>query len=375
MLFLMQLMSGWLFLGMAAGAVDLSTPGSLSGESPSEPSLAWRRVVEACEDPSEGKAIRGRRITGEERLRLRASLHPGEWRAADLAATFRTQHPAHPNAAAALRAEVQQLILIGDLAVATDTNLFARVQDVVRELIRELRLSERERFTLAAAALNRAAYARFSGVTNAADTEALLDVELSDARFLRQAFPAIPEIWNQLQLIAGHLPPVKARPVLDDILSHAPEGAARDKAAGLMWRLDAQGTPFQLSFSALDGKRVDTSSWAGKVVLLDFWATWCGPCVAKLPELRQVYDRHHSSGLEVIGISLDTDRHVLDRFITKQGLPWPQYCDELGWNSKWVVRYGVSLVPSLWLVDKKGVLRYLDAREGLETKVEALLRE
>src|SRR5512145_2832797 len=86
-----------------------------------EADTAWQGVLKSCEDPPEGKAIRGRRITGEERIRLRALLHPHEWAAADQAAAFRERYPEHVQAAAALKEEVQQLIFLGDVALSVDT--------------------------------------------------------------------------------------------------------------------------------------------------------------------------------------------------------------------------------------------------------------
>lgn len=368
----------WIVVATFLGAVIGQVPCARGEEElrvSADGDLAWEAVVKASEDPPEGRAIRGRRITGSERLRLRSLLHPRELAAADMAAAFRERHPGHPKAAAALRTEMEQLILAADVAISSDGHVFSRVDRLVRELVVDGRFAEKERFGLSAAVLGRVAYARVNGLTNVADLPALLDMELRDARYLRQALPSVDEVWVKYVLIAGQLTPEKARPVLDEILEFAPAGQQRLKAEGLRWRLNAEGKPFQLAFTAVDGRAVDTSEWRGKVVLVDFWATWCGPCVAEVPKLRQIYDRYHARGFEVVGVSLDTDREALERFQTRNQLPWPQYFDGQGWNNRFVVRYGVSLVPAMWLLDKRGVLRHLDARDHLAEKIEALLSE
>lgn len=139
--------------------------------------------------------------------------------------------------------------------------------------------------------------------------------------------------------------------------------------------MDAIGKPVTISFTAVDGTKVDLTKMQGKVVLVDFWATWCGPCVAGLPEIMGVYEKLHSKGFEIVGISFDQKKEKLTQFTTDKKMPWVQYFDGLGWGNKIGQEYGINSIPAMWLIDKKGVLRDMNGRANLAEKVEKLLAE
>jgi thiol-disulfide isomerase/thioredoxin len=133
--------------------------------------------------------------------------------------------------------------------------------------------------------------------------------------------------------------------------------------------------PLDLKFTALDGTEIDLAKMRGKVVLIDFWATWCGPCVQEVPNVVEAYEDLHPKGFEIIGISLDKDKAKLEAFIKEKGMAWPQYFDGKGWQNEISSRFGIQSIPAMWLVDKKGMLVETNAREDLEEKVEKLLAE
>jgi len=138
----------------------------------------------------------------------------------------------------------------------------------------------------------------------------------------------------------------------------------------------AIGKPLDLSFTALDGKKINLADMKGKVVLIDFWATWCGPCVGEMPNVKAAYDKYHAQGFEILGISLDEDKDALQKFLKKSEIPWPQYFDGKQWNNEISFRFGINGVPTEWLIDKKGILRDTNARgEMLGMRVDELLRE
>ena len=128
--------------------------------------------------------------------------------------------------------------------------------------------------------------------------------------------------------------------------------------------------PLELKFTAVDGREVDLSKMRGKVVLIDFWAVWCGPCVAELPNVLKVYEKLHPKGFEIVGISLDQDKAKLEAFVKEKGMAWPQYFDGKGWKNEISSQYGINSIPAMWLVDKKGMVVSTNARGSLEELVE-----
>jgi thiol-disulfide isomerase/thioredoxin len=133
--------------------------------------------------------------------------------------------------------------------------------------------------------------------------------------------------------------------------------------------------PLELAFTAVDGTAIDLNQLRGKVVLIDFWATWCGPCMRELPQVREAYEKLHSRGFEIVGISFDKDREKLVAVTAQEKMTWPQYFDGKGWENDFGRRFGIRSIPTMWLVNKKGMVVDTEARENLADKVEKLLAE
>ncbi len=130
-----------------------------------------------------------------------------------------------------------------------------------------------------------------------------------------------------------------------------------------------------LKFKALDGREVDLVQLRGKVVLLDFWATWCPPCIEEIPHVREAYERYNKDGLEIVGISFDADRQRLEDMVKREGLKWPQYFDGGGRDAAPGKDFGILHWPSMWLLDRNGVVRFISAGAGMDRKITALLKE
>ncbi len=132
-----------------------------------------------------------------------------------------------------------------------------------------------------------------------------------------------------------------------------------------------------IRFTALDGREVDFKKLRGKVVLLDFWAKWCGPCKAELPNILRVYQAYHERGFEVVAVSLDgeKDRAALRDYIREHNLPWPQHYDGKYWQNEFGTLFGIRAIPAMFLIDQAGRIVSTDARgPKLESEVRRLLR-
>ena len=113
-----------------------------------------------------------------------------------------------------------------------------------------------------------------------------------------------------------------------------------------------------LEFASLSGEQVNLANLKGKVVLIDFWASWCGPCLRAMPDLIETYRKYHDQGFEIVGISLDKDKARLEQYMQDTGITWQQYYDGLGWENKMAKRFGVQGIPHIVLVDKNGAVHF-----------------
>jgi thiol-disulfide isomerase/thioredoxin len=137
------------------------------------------------------------------------------------------------------------------------------------------------------------------------------------------------------------------------------------------------GKPLEIAGTTLDGNKFDLSEYKGKIVVVDFWATWCPPCRAALPGLMKLHERFHKQGLEVVGVSLDQDVDKLGAFVEENKLPWINLVGEReGDEMKFPLaeKYEIDAIPSMFLVGKDGKVLARDLSEKeLEKKLEELL--
>jgi thiol-disulfide isomerase/thioredoxin len=172
----------------------------------------------------------------------------------------------------------------------------------------------------------------------------------------------------------------KAKTSLEDrLLKDFPDSQFAGDLKGARRQRDALGKPFELEFTdAISGSNVSIKNLKGKVVVIDFWATWCGPCVKEMPHMKELYAKYHDQGVEFIGVSLDQSKEdggldSLKNFVKQNGIRWPQYYQGKYWDSEFSRSWGILAIPAVFVVDTEGKLYSVQARGKLDKMIPELL--
>ena len=208
---------------------------------------------------------------------------------------------------------------------------------------------------------------------NDADRSTLAEEVLTNAekkKFARSVMGEVMQLGKVLEAAGTPKEVAAYYNKIADLVEHQGTPQMRDMATrmrGTARRAGLPGNTMEIEAKLLDGQPFDWASYRGKVVLVDFWATWCGPCIGELPNVKENYKKFHEQGFEVVGISLDRSREPLDKFIEKEELPWAQLYDEeiqkgTGWNHPIAQHYGISAIPAAILVGKDGKVVSMKAR-------------
>jgi thiol-disulfide isomerase/thioredoxin len=218
-------------------------------------------------------------------------------------------------------------------------------------------------------------------IKSSADANAQTKI-LDQATELAKANPEnqlLTEVFMGMSQIGAATPELKDRAaaVITDNMKGQTVQQLKTELAGEKKLHALENKPLAIKAVRHDGSMLNTADLKGKVILVDFWATWCGPCLAELPRVKKAYADFHDKGLEVVGVSCDESGDKLKKFLeANKDMPWPQLFDEktAGWHPL-ATEYGINAIPTMFLIDKKGVLRSVTARENFEEMIPRLLAE
>lgn len=160
---------------------------------------------------------------------------------------------------------------------------------------------------------------------------------------------------------------------LERMKSHQSMQEAAEKQTQLV------GKPMVVSGPNIAGGTFSTADLKGKVVLIDFWATWCAPCKAELPHVKALYKQYHDQGFEIVGISADQSDVPLKRYVAENDLGWIHLFDAEAASknepSAMMKQFNIAALPTMFLIDRQGICRSVTARHELDTLIPKLLAE
>ena len=142
----------------------------------------------------------------------------------------------------------------------------------------------------------------------------------------------------------------------------------------------AQQKPGQLAsdivLTDVEGSMTKLSDQKGKIVLVDFWASWCGPCRKANPALLKMYNKYRQNGFEIFGVSIDEDKAAWKKAITRDKITWIQVNDQGGWNGPAATAFKIEQIPTSYLLDQSGMIVAVDlSHKDLEKKIVELLKK
>ncbi len=139
--------------------------------------------------------------------------------------------------------------------------------------------------------------------------------------------------------------------------------------AAAAWKV---GDTPEFAFTTIDGHNMTAESLRGKVVILDFWATWCGPCMASMPHMIELYAEHADQGVEVIGINYDAELEPIQETIAELGMNWPQVHDT---ERKLGNAFAVQAIPSIWILSPEGEILWTGHPQQMDEAFEAAIEQ
>ena len=203
------------------------------------------------------------------------------------------------------------------------------------------------------------------------------DALLSRARKFQAAHPEdrrLAQILAEVATVFDAQPAVK-RKLLLEAQPLANDEELKSRIADDLRRVEMLGQPVALSASSTDGKPIDIADYRGRIVIVCFFATWSPPSILALDTIKRAVAAFPKERVQVVGVSLDTKPEPLGELLKSQSVAWPIVRDGQGWESPLIRGFGINALPTVWLLDREGKLRALDALENTDGQIRSLLRE
>ena len=289
-------------------------------------------------------------------------------------AQVKTEDELYAKAARLKLESLSALGRLGEEAAATEMATFAAL--LADSPVKSVAM-EAKRMQIVAEAQQMFSAGEFGGAAAVVDrTAVLLKADPDD---LQTAGLAMQLAGALEQIPGGNTAAVKAIETFGPIMASSTNPRIQQLAEGLAGKLrllGLPGKPMEIKGDLLDGTKFDQAKLTGKVLLVDFWATWCGPCVAEIPNMLAEYEKYHDKGFEVVGISLDEERADVEKFVVENKIPWPIIFAGKGWQDPVAQFYGISGIPQLVLIGRDGNVITLDIRgEKLGERLAELFKD
>jgi thiol-disulfide isomerase/thioredoxin len=351
-------------------AVLLTASAAVAAEAPTPADTAWKELRKAATPPSPPREWSVQKPSDEELARFNRERAGKALAAADKAKAFYGEFASDKRAVEARTLEYNLLTAVVQLG---DSSVTDRMIGLQGQLADDPAVDEEQRLSMVLMAAK-------SALQGAGD-DPVAGMLKAKGVFLK-AFEMFPQraepaayLLQLAEMLLAYDQSDAARDIVQRLDKDGIDEDIRKEAKAQMAKFDRIGKPVDIAFTALDGRKIDVAQLKGKVVLIDYWATWCGPCIAGLPELKDSYTKWHPKGFEIVGISLDSDEEALKTMVKEREMPWPQFFDKENENNRYAEKYGITGIPTLWLIDKQGKLRFSNARNDLEGKIAKLMAE
>ena len=346
---------------------------------PDDPMKAWgevQKVHQALRPPDDW---RSHEPTAEQLAEFQKQVRQTAVSFADKAQEFIVRFPTNENVG---DARITVVHALSHAVAAGDAEAESRIATFVSTVLADTSIPEDDRvgvlmFSGNAAFMKKVGMRLFiEGMSKLHDEFETASIE--NMRAALKQFPTNSMIYTMLVAVAQRSTGERQKELATEIINApgAPPGAKTLANHILKGTKPYEvGQPLDIRFTALDGREVALERLKGKVVLVEFWSTTCGPCIAEMPTVKAVYQKLHDQGFEVLAISLDDKESALRRFIKEKELPWPQHFDGKGWDNEISSGSHIQQVPTMWLVNKNGLVATTEARANLDAEIAKLLAE